>query len=69
MTLAEPMGWFAEPPTMQGTTPYRKRGRTWKSAGKPDRSKRPDGTHREPHEIKDFRQDSMRDTRKTGAFG
>ncbi len=54
---------------MQSTTPHRERGRTWRNVRKPDRSKRSGGTHREPHEIRNFRQDSMQDARKTGAFG
>ena len=42
------------------------RGRIWRSPRKPDRSKRHDGPHREPHGIRNFRQDSTRDARKTG---
>ena len=41
-----------------------KRGRTWRSGRKVDRSKRSDGTHREPHEIRNFRQYNRRDTKK-----
>jgi hypothetical protein len=62
-------GWFAEPPIMQGTPLLREKGSTWQSRRKPDRSKRHDGPHREPLGIRNSRQDSTRDTGKTGAPG
>ena len=40
---------------MQDTHPIGKRGRTWRSSRKLDRSKRTDGTHIEPREISNFR--------------
>jgi hypothetical protein len=67
--LAKHMGWFTELQLCRQPHRTGKRGRTWRSAGKPDRSKRTDGMHRELHEIRKLRQDSRRDTRKTGVLG